>query len=218
MKPATAPVRTRILLADDHAIVRSGFRRLLDRHPGLEVVAEAATAEQTYSAYVEHLPDILVLDISMPGNGGGIEVMQRVLNREPGARVIIFSMHDDASIAERALRLGALGYVSKNSDPNMLVEAVIEVAAGRRFLSPDIAQGVALSMIGGDRNPLTALSGREFDVFRRLVDGESPADIAAALNLSVKTVNNYQTSIKHKLGASSGLELARIALRSDLIK
>ncbi len=218
MKPAAVPVRTRILLADDHAIVRSGFRRLLDRHPGLEVVAEAGTAEQTYSAYMEHLPDILVLDISMPGSGGGIEVMQRVLNHGPGARVIIFSMHDDAAIAERALRLGALGYVSKNSDPGMLVEAVIEVAAGRRFLSPDIAQGVALSMIGGDRNPLTALSSREFDVFRRLIDGESAADIAAALNLSVKTVNNYQTSIKHKLGASSGLELARIALRSDLLK
>src|ERR1700678_916746 len=123
-------VRTRVMLADDHAIVRSGFRRLLDQYPTIEVVAEADTAERTYRNFLEYLPDVLVLDLSMPGTGG-IEIMRRVLAREPGARVIVFSMHEDAALADRAMRLGARGYVSKSNAPETLAQAVLEVAAGR---------------------------------------------------------------------------------------
>lgn len=212
----TSP-RTRVMLADDHAIVRSGFRRLLDQYPAIEVVAEADTAEKTYRNYLQCMPDVLVLDLSMPGSGG-IEIMRRLLAREPGARVIVFSMHEDAALADRAMRLGARGYVSKSNTPETLAQAVLEVAAGRQFLSPDIAHSVALYKLAGEQDPFKLLSSREFEIFRQLVAGLTAAEIAKALNLSGKTIANYHTSIKQKLGVSSDVELVRIALRFDMIK
>lgn len=212
----TSP-RTRVMLADDHAIVRSGFRRLLDQYPAIEVVAEADTAERTYRVYLEFLPDVLVLDLSMPGTGG-IEVIRRLLAREPAARVIVFSMHEDAALADRSIRLGARGYVSKNNAPETLARAVLEVAAGRQFLSPDIARSIALFKLAGEQDPFKLLNSREFEIFRQLVDGVSAAEIAKGLNLSGKTVANYHTSIKQKLGVSSDVELVRIALRFNMLK
>jgi two-component system invasion response regulator UvrY len=210
------PAKIRVMLVDDHAIVRSGFRRLLDHCPGIEVLAEAATAERAYAGFLECSPDVLVLDISMPGIGG-LEIMRRVLARQPEARVVVFSMHTDASMAQRAMQLGARGYVSKNNDPDILAQAVTEVAAGRQFLSPDIAHAVALSMLTGKDDPLKLLSSREFEVFQQLVSGRPAAEIAKVLDLSGKTIANYHTSIKQKLGVSSDLELVRIALRFNLL-
>jgi two-component system, NarL family, invasion response regulator UvrY len=209
--------RTRVMLVDDHAIVRSGFRRLLDQYPSIEVVAEADNAERAYRDYLEYLPDVLVLDLSMPGTGG-LEIMRRVLAREPGARVIVFSMHEDAALAERAMRLGARGYVSKSNAPEILAHAVLEVAAGRQFLSPDIAHSLALFKLAGEDDPLKLLTSREFEIFQQLVAGRSAGDIAKALNLSGKTIANYHTSIKQKLGVSSDVELVRVALRFNLFK
>ena len=123
-------IRLRVMLVDDHAIVRSGFRRLLERYPEIDVVAEAESAEQAYRLFVEHMPDIVVLDLSMP-DSGGLEVLRRLLTREQAAKVIVFSMHEDAALVERALRLGARGYVSKSSAPDMLAQAVLDVAAGK---------------------------------------------------------------------------------------
>jgi DNA-binding NarL/FixJ family response regulator len=205
------------MLADDHAIVRSGFRRLLDQYPTIEVVAEADTAERTYRNFLEYLPDVLVLDLSMPGTGG-IEIMRRVLAREPGARVIVFSMHEDAALADRAMRLGARGYVSKSNAPETLAQAVLEVAAGRQFLSPDIAHAIALFKLSGEHDPFKLLSSREFEIFRQLVAGLPAGEIAKALNLSGKTVANYHTSIKQKLGVAGDVEMVRIALRFNMIK
>jgi len=209
--------RTRVMLVDDHAIVRSGFRRLLEEYPNIEVVAEAETGELAYRGYIELRPDVLVLDISMPDTSG-LALMQRLFARDPDARIIIFSMHDDAAMAGRAMDAGALGYVTKSSAPEILVKAVYEVAAGKLFLSSDVANALALSRFAGRDDPLKQLSTREFEIFRQLVAGRPPADIARALNLSAKTVANYHTSIKQKLGVAIDIELVRIALRENLVE
>jgi DNA-binding NarL/FixJ family response regulator len=208
--------RASVMLIDDHAIVRSGFRRLLERYPTIEIVAEADTGDIAYRRFVEHRPDVTVLDLSMPDTGG-FEILRRLLAREPGARVIIFSMHDDAALAERALGLGARGYVSKSNAPDVLALAVFEVAAGRQFLSPDIAQALALFRLAGEDDPLKVLGAREFEIFRQIVAGQSAADIATSLNLSAKTVANYHTQIKQKLNLASDVELVRLALRRKLL-
>lgn len=208
---------TRVLLVDDHAIVRSGFRRLLAEFPNIDVVGEAETGEQGYRAFLEYRPDIVVLDISMPDTSG-LALMERLFARAPDARVIIFSMHEDAAMAERALAAGARGYVTKSSAPDVLVKAIREVAGGRLFLSADIAHAVAVSRFAGAPDPLRELSTREFEIFRQLVAGRAPADIARVLNLSAKTIANYHTQIKQKLGAATDIELMRIALRQDLLE
>lgn len=209
--------RTRVMLVDDHAIVRSGFRRLLEHYPTIEVVAEADTGETAYRRFVEHAPDITVLDLSMPDTGG-LEILRRLLAREASAQVIVFSMHDDAALAERAMRLGARGYVTKSNAPDVLAQAVLDVAAGKMFLSPDIAHAVALYKLAGIDDPLKLLTSREFEIFQQIVAGQSATEIARTLNLSAKTVANYHTLIKQKLGVSSDVELVRLALRAHLLK
>lgn len=204
------------MLVDDHAVVRSGFRRFLEEFADIRVVAEAESGELAYRGYLESEPDVMVLDISMPDTSG-LALMQRLFARAPNARVIIFSMHQDYAMAERALEGGARGYVTKSSAPEILVNAVREVAAGRLFVSADVARAVAESKTGGQENPITQLSTREFEIFQQLVGGRSPPDIARALNLSSKTIANYHTLIKQKLGVSSDIELVRIALRQNLI-
>ncbi|MEP6484389.1 MAG: response regulator transcription factor [Rudaea sp.] len=206
----------RVMLVDDHAVVRSGFRRFLEEFADIRVVAEAESGELAYRGYLESEPDVMVLDISMPDTSG-LALMQRLFARAPNARVIIFSMHQDYAMAERALEGGARGYVTKSSAPEILVNAVREVAAGRLFVSADVARAVAESKTGGQENPITQLSTREFEIFQQLVGGRSPPDIARALNLSSKTIANYHTLIKQKLGVSSDIELVRIALRQNLI-
>ena len=208
--------RLRVMLVDDHAIVRSGFRRLLERYPEIDVVAEAESAEQAYRLFVEHMPDIVVLDLSMP-DSGGLEVLRRLLTREQAAKVIVFSMHEDAALVERALRLGARGYVSKSSAPDMLAQAVLDVAAGKEFLSADIAQALAAFRASGEDDPLKELSAREFEIFHQIVRGASTSEIAGNLNLSAKTVANYHTLIKQKLNVGSDIELVRLALRCNLV-
>ena len=205
------------MLVDDHAIVRSGFRRLLEEYPNIAVVAEAGTGDEAYRGFLEHRPDVVVLDISMPDTSG-LALMQRLFARAPDARIIVFSMHEDAGMAERAMDAGARGYVTKSSAPDVLVRAVYEVAAGKLFLGPDIAHALAVSRFAGQNDPLRQLSTREFEIFRQLVAGRSPTDIARALNLSAKTIANYHTLIKQKLGAASDIELMRIALRQQLIE
>lgn len=199
------------MLVDDHAIVRSGFRRLLDQYPDIEVVAEADDAEQAYHEHARLEPDVMVLDLSMPGIGG-IELLRRVRSRAPQALVIVFSMHEDAALAQRALTLGAKGYVSKSNTPEVLAEAVLEVAAGRLYLSPDMAQMLAQYRAAGREDPLLLLNAREYEIFRQITAGRSSVEIAAALNLSAKTIANYHTAIKQKLNVSSDVELVRMAM------
>jgi DNA-binding NarL/FixJ family response regulator len=202
----------RILLVDDHAVVRAGYRRFLERSEDVSVVAEAADAAEGYVLFRRHAPDISVVDLSMPG-AGGLELIRRIVAHEPLARVLVFSMHADAVFAVRALQAGARGYVTKRSAPEILVEAVRQVHAGRSFLSPDIT----LAFGRGDADPLAVLSAKEFEVFRLIAEGRSVADIAAALSLSQKTVANYQALIKNKFGAATTAALVHVALRHGVI-
>jgi DNA-binding NarL/FixJ family response regulator len=206
----------RVLLVDDHAVVREGYRRLLERTPEIEVVAEAATGEEAYRVFCDLSPDVVVMDINLPGMSG-IEVARRMLAREPDARILVFSMHEDALFGSRALQAGARGYVTKASAPEVLVEAVKAVSAGRLYISHDMAQELALQTVPGQDLPLNALSPREFEVFRLLAEGKSVGDIARILSLSQKTVANYQSLIKQKLEADTSAQMVWIALKRGLV-
>jgi two-component system, NarL family, invasion response regulator UvrY len=210
--PGTA---TRILLVDDHAIVRAGFRRLLGQQADYRVIAEAADSETAYALFVEHQPEVVILDMSLPG-ASGMELVRKMAARHPSTRILVFSMHEDALLAERAIQLGARGYITKSSAPELLVAAVADVMAGKIALSPDIAQALAILKVSGEADPLTGLSSREFEVFRLIARGQSNASIAALLSLSTKTVANYQSLIKQKLGITSDVELVLLAQRRNV--
>jgi DNA-binding NarL/FixJ family response regulator len=197
-----------VLLVDDHAVVREGYRRLLERHRDIAVIGEAVDAATAHSLFCCLDPQIVVMDITMPGTSG-IEAMQRMLAYRPDARVLIFSMHEDAIFARRALQAGAFGYVTKASAPHVLVDAVRSVAAGKKYLSPEVAQKLALHEFSRDQEE--GLSAREFEVLRLLADGHSIKEIAESMGLNPKTVSNHQTSIKQKLGADTAIQLIKKA-------
>jgi DNA-binding NarL/FixJ family response regulator len=195
---------------DDHAVVREGYRRLLERHGNISVIGEAADAATAHSLFCHLEPQIVVMDITLPGSSG-IEAMQRMLAYKAEARVLIFSMHEEAIFARRALQAGAFGYVTKASAPNVLIEAVYAVADGRRYLSAGIAQKLALRDFAVDQATADGLSAREFEVLRHLAQGQSIKDIAQSMGLSPKTVANHQSAIKQKLRADTAIQLFRKA-------
>jgi DNA-binding NarL/FixJ family response regulator len=201
----------RLLLVDDHAIVRAGYRHLLERLDRFTVVAEAATADEAYAMFRQHRPDLVITDLAMPGTSG-LEAIQRILRADATARVLVFSMHLSPDLALAAMRAGALGYITKSSPPDVLLRAIADVLAGRTVLSPDIAQVLALARLPGQRRPLEDLTPREFDVLCMLVSPASVHDIAQRLHLSVKTIHNLHYQIKTKLGVDSDIELTRLAM------
>lgn len=203
-----------VVLADDHAVVRTGYRRLLELEPGVEVVAEFGDSDSVYGWFADHRADVLVLDLSMPGRGG-LETLRRLKARDPGMKVLVFSMYDTPAMVSQALQAGADGYLTKSSAPDTLIDGVREVARGGRYLSDDADQ--ALRQAGGERAPHEALSPREFEIFRQLAAGQSVEDIAARLFVSAKTVSNYQTAIRQKLDLSSSLDMYRYAASHDLL-
>jgi DNA-binding NarL/FixJ family response regulator len=205
-----------VLLVDDHAVVRAGFRRLLEQTPGIRVVTEAASGDEAYRVFGDCQPDVAVMDLSMPGMGG-LEAIRRIVGRFPGARILVFSMHETAAFAQQAMRAGACGYVTKASAPEVLVEAVRAIAAGRTFLSPDMAQKLALESVAGERDPLSVLTPREFEIFRLLAAGHTAEQIAETLYVSAKTVANHATQVKQKLGITTAVDLHRVALRYGLV-
>ncbi|HEX8757547.1 MAG TPA: response regulator transcription factor [Steroidobacteraceae bacterium] len=208
----------RILLVDDHAVVRTGFRLLLQVRPDVAVVGEADSGETAYQRYIELSPDVVVMDIAMPGMGG-IEALRRIRAHDPQARVLALSAHDDPMHARRALREGALGFLSKRSAPEALLEAVSAVEAGQRYIDPRVAQRLALDDIeGAESSPIKRLSEREFDVFIRLARGASVQRIADELRLSASTVGTHLYNVKQKLGVSNQSELTLIAIRHGLIE
>jgi len=198
-----------VLLVDDHKVVREGYRRLLEREPELSIVAEAGNAEAAYRAFCESNPDVVVLDIALPG-ASGIDAMRRMLARNGAARILVCSMYEDPIYVERSLQGGALGYVTKASAAEVLVAAIRAVGQGERYLSADAAASLARWQSRG-RNALASLGAREMEILGQLVRGASLADTAAAMNLSEKTVANYQTQIRRKLGARNAAQLLAIA-------
>lgn len=206
----------RVMLADDHAVLRTGLQRLLEQQAGIRVVAESGNGEQAYRLYGEHMPDVLVMDLTMPGMGG-LEALQRIVTRWANARVVVFSMHDEAAFAAQALTAGARGYVAKSDDAAELIQAVQEVAAGRNYISRGVAQKVALHTLGREDSVVSRLSPREFEIFRLLAEGQSVERIASQLKISQKTVANHQTILKQKLNITSPVDLVRLAIRFGII-
>lgn len=207
---------TRILLVDDHAVVRAGFKTLLENQADLRVVAEAESGETAGRQYAEHAPDVVIMDLSLPGIGG-LEAIRRIVARDRGARVLVFSMHEDTVFVEQALQAGARGYLAKSSAPAVLVEAVRQVAAGNIYLDADVAQRLAFQKTRGGDNPFDALSTREFEIFCLLAEGLAVTEISTRLSLSSKTVANYATQIKSKLEVGTPAELARLAIRHGIV-
>ncbi|HEY4365742.1 MAG TPA: response regulator transcription factor [Steroidobacteraceae bacterium] len=199
-----------VLLVDDHAVVREGYKRLLERSGDIAVIGEASDATTAHALFCKLAPQVVVMDIALPGVSG-IEAMRRMLEREPQTRVLIFSMYEDAIFASRALHEGACGYVTKASAPNVLVEAVHTVAQGKKYISATIAHDLALRAVAIDKAASDGLSAREFEVLRLLLQGQSVKEIAQAMGLNPKTVANHQSAIKQKLGADSSFQLLRIA-------
>jgi two-component system invasion response regulator UvrY len=203
-----------VLLVDDHAVVREGYRRLLERHGDIAVIGEATDAATAHSLFCCLDPQIVVMDITLPGTSG-IEAMRRMLMYKPEARVLIFSMHEDTIFAKRALQAGAFGYVTKASAPNVLVEAIRSVAAGKKYLSPEMAQKLALQDVA-DPAAADGLSVREFEVLRLLAQGHSVGQIAQSMSLNSKTVANHQSTIKRKLGVDTAIQLLKKAAQLGL--
>jgi len=205
------PAPLRVVLVDDHAVVREGYRRLLEVDPRMQVIAEHGDADATIDALAQGVaPDVMVLDLSMPGRSG-LEVLRHVTQRAPAVAVLVFTMHASPTMVKQALRAGARGFVTKSSEPQWLVQAVRRVADGEcPVLSPDVAH------VAGDVAP-PPLSPRELEVLHLLVQGCAVDEIGQRMNLSHKTVANYQTLIRQKLGAGSGIELLRAAQRLELM-
>jgi len=206
----------RILLVDDHDVVRQGFRAVLECDPDLQVVAEASSGEEGYGQYFQHRPDVVVLDIAMGGENG-LAMLRRLLRRDPEAKVLIFSMYDDELLAIKAMEIGARGYLTKSAPPELLIRAVRAVAGGEQFLEDGMARRMALHRASGSRG-LQALTAREFEVFQMLAEGQSVREIAATLHLSEKTVGAHRTRIMEKLGCRNLAELARLAIRHGIIR
>ncbi len=204
------------MLVDDHAVVRMGFRLLLESDPGVQVVAEADSGESALRIYPEVLPDVVVMDVSMPGMGG-IEAVSRLLAKDPAARVLVLSAHEDTVHPKRLLKAGALGYLSKRTAGDELLRALRQVAEGRNYIDPVLAQQLAVQQFSGDRSPVEVLSEREFEVFMQLARGQSVNRIAEALFLSPRTVGTHLYNIKQKLGAENAAELTLIAMRNGLL-
>ena len=206
-----------VLLVDDHELVRAGFRRLLEDGDKFQVVAESGSGEQAVQDFAKHHPDVVVMDISMPGIGG-VGAIERIIAREPSAKILVLSVNEDSVFTTRAMQAGALGFIPKRSAPEAMLKAVETVSQGRTCIAPEIAQQLAMQKLTGSENPLDVLSQREFEVFRLLAEGKTVNDIADILNLSPKTVGTHHTNIKQKLNVSNSAELARLAIRSGLLE
>jgi two-component system, NarL family, invasion response regulator UvrY len=205
-----------IMLVDDHAVVREGYRTVLQKQPGLRVVAEASDGAEAYRLFKATTPDLVIMDLTMPGIGG-IEAIRRIRQWDRCAQILVFTMHQNAGFAVQAIRAGARGYVTKTSPPETLVQAVMDVLAGRIAISPDIDHELALSRLAGETAAADVLTAREFEVLRLLLAEKTAEDIAAALHISPKTVANLHSLIKDKLGVGSDIELVRLALRQRIL-
>jgi DNA-binding NarL/FixJ family response regulator len=205
----------RVILVDDHAVVRTGYHRLLDAEPGIQVVGEAATADEANALVVRAEPDVALVDLSLKGSSG-IEAIRGMLARHPRLRVLVLSMHDSTGHVTQALRSGAHGYLTKYCEPDDVISGIRRIAAGKRVFSPEIAEVLAREAIEGDA-PLAILTPREFEVLRMLVQGESAGDIANSMHLSPKTVLNYLSLIRQKLDADSDFKLLHLAARHGLV-
>jgi DNA-binding NarL/FixJ family response regulator len=207
---------TRIVIADDHAIVREGLKRIVGDAAGFEVAGEAADGTEVMQRVREQDFDVLVLDLSMPGRSG-MELIKLVKAEKPKLRILVLSMHQESQYAVRAIKSGASGYLTKESAPAQLEQAIRKIAGGGAYISAEVAEQLALgAMPGSESAPHESLSDREFEVFRALVKGSSVTEIAGELHLSVKTVSTHKANLMHKLGVDNPSDLVRYAMKHGL--
>jgi two-component system invasion response regulator UvrY len=204
------------MLVDDHAVVRMGFKMLLESDTDIKVIAEAESGELSIQRYVEHKPDVVVMDITMPGIGG-LEAIERILAKDNAAKILVLSAHEDSVHPKRVLNAGAMGYLTKRSAAEELIKAIRTVASGKKYLEASVAQQMAIQQLSGDQNPVDVLSPREFEVFMALAKGKTTNEIAETLFLSPRTVGTHLYNIKQKLNANNSAEIALIAMRSGLL-
>jgi two-component system, NarL family, invasion response regulator UvrY len=215
--PASQP-NIRILIADDHALVREGIRKVLGFAGDVTVVGEAATAADVLSRVQFGDVDLLLLDLLMPGSND-VDLIERVVAVRPKLPILVLTMHADPHIARRALAAGALGYLTKDTSPELLIDAVHHVAAGRDYFDPSLSGALIRSLNGAHESPaqVSELSARERQVLVALVEGKSVIDIAAALGLAANTVSTYKARLMDKLGQASLSDLVRYAMRNGLV-
>lgn len=206
-----------VMLVDDHAVVRAGYNMLLKNASEITVVAEASSGEEAYQLYSAHMPDVVVMDLSLPGIGG-IEAIKRICSRDNKATILVFSMHEEVIFVEQALQAGASGYITKSTDPQLLVDAIIRLSKGEKYIDAELAQRLAYEKSRGQDSLLSDLSTREFEIFCMLAEGSNTSEIAKRLCLSYKTVANYSTQIKSKLNVSTVADIARLAIRHNIIQ
>ena len=213
--PAPSTSGISILLVDDHPVVRQGYRRVLEHQGDFRVVAEADNAAEAYRAFKAHAPDVVVMDISMPG-ASGLEAIRNIRQRSPAARILVFSMHSEATLVKAAFGAGASGYVTKSNEPTVLIAAIRSVARGEHAMSDDVAHALALESLTPSGSVLDQLGEREIEILRQLAAGSTTEEIAATLNLSMKTVQNYHYLIKTKTGMRTDAQLVRLTVESGL--
>jgi DNA-binding NarL/FixJ family response regulator len=207
----------KVMLVDDHAVVRAGYQMLLKNSPEIEVIAEASNGEEAYQLYCNHKPDVVVMDLSLPGIGG-IDTIKRICLRDSKAKILVFSMHEENIFVEQALQAGANGYITKSTDPQLLVDAISVLSKGGKYIDTEVAQRLAYEKSRGQDSLLSDLSTREFEIFCMLAEGSNTSEIAKRLSLSYKTVANYSTQIKNKLDVTTVADIARIAIRYNIIQ
>ena len=215
-KADSKPIR--VLLVDDHPVVRDGYRRLLETEPDICVVAEANDGEAGCAHYKKYAPDVVILDLNMPGIGG-LETLRRIKAYDPKACILIFSMHGNETMLERAIEAGATGYLTKQCGMEKMVEAVRQVAEGNFCINFEYGvRAVSGRLSSSPRNPLSELSTREFQIFKMLSEGHPTSEIAETLSISSKTVGVHHTNIMKKLGLQNTAQLVRLALRNNIIE
>jgi len=209
----------KVLLADDHSIVRAGLRRIVEESGDMEVVAEAGDGREAIQLVAKTAPDVAVIDISMPGLDG-LEVISQLQTLQPELPILVLTMHEEGQYVVRAIQAGAMGYLTKQSAPEQLVNAIRKVHDGQRYLTDDAAEALALRIARGSdgQSALDSLSMREMQVLRRLAMGQTNREIARAYHISIKTVDTYRARLLKKLGLRNNAELSRFAMQNQLIE
>lgn len=207
----------KVLLVDDHELVRTGIRRLLSDVPGIDVYAEATSGEEAISAVRQDRPDVVLMDISMPGMGG-LEATRRLTQSDPELKVIILTVHTDDPFPGQLLKAGAMGYLSKGGSIEEMIESIKTVHQGKRYISPAVAQSLALSLLPGTESPFQKLSQRELQVMMMLIQGDKMSNIAEKLCLSPKTISTYRYRLYDKLGVNNEAELTKLAMHHGMLE
>jgi two-component system invasion response regulator UvrY len=206
-----------VLLVDDHSVVRMGFKMLIDSEKDMQVIAEAETGEEGIKKFQEIKPDVIVMDITMPGIGG-LEAIERIIAKDKNAKILVLSAHEDSVHPKRVLSAGAIGYLTKRSAAEELINAIRTVGSGKKYIESSVAQQLAITQLSGENDPTEVLSDREFEVFISLAKGKSTNEIADTMCLSPRTVGTHLYNIKQKLNANNSAEIALIAIRCGLLE